>query len=123
MTERKGGEITKYLNLVCGMVENDCAPRQEIIDALKAGTTAIAKQADEIERLREEVEYEAKGADSACEVIMEFQFENKRLRDALTLIQWISYDKDNMEFTATITRWQMDKIQAALKESGDAEDV
>jgi hypothetical protein len=40
--------------------------------------------------------------------------EIKRLRAALGGIKWRSACKDNMEFSATITCWQMDAIRAAL---------
>jgi hypothetical protein len=32
-------------------------------------------------------------------------------------IKWKSIDKDNMEYQATITCWQHDKLTAAIKES------
>lgn len=40
--------------------------------------------------------------------------EIERLRRALGGIKWRSACKDNMEFSATITCWQMDAIRAAL---------
>ena len=40
--------------------------------------------------------------------------EIERLRGALDGIKWRSACKDNMEFSATITCWQMDAIRAAL---------
>ena len=36
------------------------------------------------------------------------------MREALAGIKWKSADRDNMEFSATITCWQMDRIRAAL---------
>lgn len=39
-----------------------------------------------------------------------------QLRAALREIKWRSADRDNMEFSATITYSQMDKIRAALGE-------
>jgi hypothetical protein len=37
------------------------------------------------------------------------------LVEVLEEIKWKSADKDNMEFSAKITTWQLDKINAALK--------
>jgi hypothetical protein len=34
--------------------------------------------------------------------------------EVLEEIKWKSADKDNMEFSAKITTWQLDKIKAAL---------
>ena len=36
------------------------------------------------------------------------------MRAMLSGIKWRSIDRDNMEFSATITCWQMDAIRAAL---------
>lgn len=38
----------------------------------------------------------------------------ERMRAMLNGIKWRSIDRDNMEFSATITCWQMDAIRAAL---------
>ena len=38
----------------------------------------------------------------------------ERMRATLNNIKWRSIDRDNMEFSATITCWQMDAIRAAL---------
>lgn len=39
----------------------------------------------------------------------------KELVDVLKSIKWKSADRDNMEFTATITCWQMDDLRAAIE--------
>jgi hypothetical protein len=42
------------------------------------------------------------------------------LVEVLEEIKWKSADRDNMEFSAKITTWQLDKINAALKAAKEA---
>jgi len=50
----------------------------------------------------------------AAALIERLLAEREGLREALERIKWRSVCKDNMEFSATITCWQMDAIRAAL---------
>jgi hypothetical protein len=50
----------------------------------------------------------------AADTIERQAAEIERLRGTLGGIKWRSACKDNMEFSATITCWQMDAIRAAL---------
>lgn len=48
--------------------------------------------------------------------------EAERLRSEVAGIRWHSADRDNIEFTARINYFQMDKIRAALTTKGKVDD-
>jgi hypothetical protein len=56
--------------------------------------------------------YDAELCDEAADEI-------ERLRAALAIPKWKSCHKDNMEFSATISCYTMDKIRQALAEVDD----
>jgi hypothetical protein len=43
----------------------------------------------------------------------------RQFEEALASIKWRSIDRDNMEFSATITCFQMDRLNAAMKDRAD----
>ena len=55
----------------------------------------------------------------AATALEQQQAEIERLRGALQIPKWKSCHKDNMEFSATISCYAMDKIRAALAAEKD----
>jgi hypothetical protein len=52
----------------------------------------------------------------AADLIEFLSLRMREMREALAGIKWKSADRDNMEFTARITCFQMDKIRAAFSQ-------
>jgi hypothetical protein len=80
--------------------------------------------ADLVERLREFTrlirsdetahDCDAELMDEAADTLLSLQRDRDALREALAGIRWKSADRDNMEFAATITYSQMDRLRALL---------
>jgi len=94
------------------------------IEELESYTKQLLAEKD---LLREEyIARQEWAATQSIAVIDELKAENKRLQETLSNflifvgsasgeIKWRSVDKDNLEFTATVTGYQMDAIRKALE--------
>lgn len=102
VVERVGLEVIKAASLIPEVSPEDWG---RLFALARRGADAAA----EVDRLRAEVK-------AALDLAERHMDEKHKLRAALREIKWRSADKDNMEFSATITYSQMDKIRAALGE-------